>query len=171
MHNLIFPSHLIEILNIEGEIEAGIQYLNDTEALILINNADKLGYPVVETNNMPTMLIDNIYYQKLEDKFNSEDKLFSYLNEYYTKSGCNRIMSMLELKYIDGAYCKIVGQLGSYSPDILNAKIIRKLSANYNMELVISAMDLDRSAYPYNATFMYEDRKWRVDYWQGLMVK
>lgn len=156
-----------------SSIVQGIKYLNDTEALILINNANKLGYPVVEANHMITIHTeDGKYYQRLEDKFNSKEKLFSYLNEYYTESGTNRIMNMLELREIDGAYCKIVGQLGCYDPDILNAKIKSESNSNNKMELVILGVNsYENCAYPYKATLIYENEKWRVDYWEGLMVK
>jgi putative cell wall-binding protein len=156
-----------------SSIVQSIKYLNDTEALTLINNANKLGYPVVEANYMPTIHTeDGKYYQKLEDKFNSKEKLFSYLNEYYTESGTNRIMNMLELREIDGSYCKIVGQLGCYDPDILNAKIESKSNSNNKMELVILDVNSYKDcAHPYKATLIYENEKWRVDYWEGLMVK
>ncbi|NMM62841.1 cell wall-binding repeat-containing protein [Clostridium sp. P21] len=156
-----------------NSIVQGIEYLNDSEAVTLINNADKLGYPVVEANHMPVIHTkDGKYYQRLEDKFNSKEKLFSYLNEYYTELGSNRIMNMLELREIDGAYCKKVGQLGCYPPDILNAKVVSKTSSNNRMEVVIAAKDLsDGSIDQYKAVFMYESGKWLVNYWQGLMVK
>lgn len=154
-------------------IVQGIKYLSDKDAVTLINNADKLGYPVVEANNMPAIQTgDGIYYQKLEDKFNSKEKLFSYLNEYYTESGSNRIINMLQLRQIDGAYYKLCGQLGCYPPDILNAKVLSKSNYDINMDLVISAVDLsDGNADQYKATLKFENGKWRVDYWEGLMVK
>lgn len=155
-----------------NSIVYGIQYLNNAEMLALINNADKLGYPVIEANRMPVVYFNGRAYQRMEDKFNSQEKLFSYLNEYYTKSASNRIMNMLELKEIDGAYSKIVGQLGDYSPDILNAKIQSKLVSNNKIDLVLSLMNsYDDFPSTYNATLVYEDEKWRVDYWEGLMVK
>lgn len=155
-----------------NSIVYAIQYLNNAEMLALINNADKLGYPVIEANRMPVVYFNGRAYQRMEDKFNSQEKLFSYLNEYYTKSASNRIMNMLELKEIDGAYSKIVGQLGDYSPDILNAKIQSKLVSNNKIDLVLSLMNsYDDSPSTYNATLVYEDEKWRVDYWEGLMVK
>ncbi|APH16105.1 cell wall binding repeat 2 family protein [Clostridium sporogenes] len=153
-----------------NSIVYGIKYLNDTEALTLINNANKLGYPVVEANGMPEIYIGDKSYQKFQDEFNSPEKLYAYLNKYYTKSAINKIMSMLEIKEIDGAYCKIIGQLGTYSPDILNAKIKSEAISNNKMDLVISVRHLqDGYAGTYKATLMYEDGKWRVDHWDGLM--
>ncbi|MCW6061414.1 cell wall-binding repeat-containing protein [Clostridium sporogenes] len=153
-----------------NSIVHGIKYLNDREVLTLINNANKLGYPVIEANRMPEIYIGDKIYQKFQDKFNSPKKLFAYLNKNYTKSAINKIMNKLEVKEIDGAYCKIIGQLGNYSPDILNAKIKSKSISDKKMDLVISVRHLDdgyRSSY--KATLLYEDGKWRVDHWDGLM--
>lgn len=152
-------------------IVKGIPYLSDAEMLALINNADKLGYPVVEANRMPEIRINDRYYQRMEDKYNTKEKLFSYLNEYYSKAGSNKIMNMLGLKEIDGVCYKIVGQLGDYSPDILNAKIKGKVVSDNEIDLVLSLMNsYDHYPSTYNATLVYEDGKWRVDYWDGLMV-
>lgn len=155
-----------------NSIVQGIKYLNDKEVLTLINNADRLAYPVVEANRMPTIYIGDTAYQKFEEKFNSPEKLFAYLNKNYTKSGTNKIMNMLEVKEIDGTYYKIVGQLGDYSPDILNAKIKSKSISNNKMNLVISVRNLSENYMnTYKATLIYEDGEWRVDYWDGMMVK
>ncbi|GAA0739711.1 cell wall-binding repeat-containing protein [Clostridium oceanicum] len=154
-----------------NSISEGIRYLNDSEALKLIYNANKLAYPVVETNGtMPSMHIGDKYYEKFEDKFNSKEKLFSYLNKYYTKSAINRFMSILEVKKINGQYCKKVGQLGDYNPDILNAKIINKSISKNKVDLVMKIRDSsEECSMRYKARLIYEDGKWRVDFWDGLM--
>ncbi|NFS08966.1 cell wall-binding repeat-containing protein [Clostridium botulinum] len=155
-----------------NSIVHGIKYLNDKEALTLINNANKLGYPVVESNGMPEIYIGDKIYQKFQDEFNSPEKLYAYLNKYYAKSAINEIMNMLEVKEIDGTYCKIVGQLGDYSPDILNAKIKSKSISNNRMDLVISTRHLqDGYATNYKAELLYENGKWRVNYWEGLIQR
>ncbi|EJO5348343.1 cell wall-binding repeat-containing protein [Clostridium botulinum] len=151
-----------------NSIVQGIKYLSDTEALTLINNADKLGYPVIEANRM--LEIADTGYQKFEEKFNSPEKIFNYLNKCYTKSAINKIMNEIEVRQIDGEYCKKIGQLGLYSPDILNAKIKSKSISNNKMDLVLSIRNLqDGSTNDYKTTLLYEDGKWRVDYWEGLM--
>ncbi|MDS1004670.1 cell wall-binding repeat-containing protein [Clostridium sporogenes] len=155
-----------------NSIVQGIKYLNDKEALTLINDANKLGYPVVEANGMPEIYIGDKSYQKFQDEFNSAEKLYTYLNKYYTKSAINEIKSMLKVKEIDGSYCKIIGQLGDYNPDIINAKIKSKSISNSKMDLVILARNLpDNYIGTYKATLIYEDGEWRVDYWDGIMVK
>ncbi|ACQ52168.1 cell wall-binding repeat-containing protein [Clostridium botulinum] len=155
-----------------NSIVHGIKYLNDREALTLINNADKLGYPVVEANRMPEIYIEGKAYQRFQDEFNSPEKLYAYLNKYYTRSAINEMMSMLKVREIDGAYCKAMGQLGNYSPDILNAKIKSKSISNNKIDLVISTRhSQDGYTTNYKAELLYENGKWRVNYWEGLMKR
>nr|WP_024932998.1 cell wall-binding repeat-containing protein [Clostridium botulinum]APQ74455.1 cell wall binding repeat 2 family protein [Clostridium botulinum]AUM86609.1 N-acetylmuramoyl-L-alanine amidase [Clostridium botulinum]AUN09424.1 N-acetylmuramoyl-L-alanine amidase [Clostridium botulinum]AUN20468.1 N-acetylmuramoyl-L-alanine amidase [Clostridium botulinum]AUN24252.1 N-acetylmuramoyl-L-alanine amidase [Clostridium botulinum] len=157
-----------------NSIVHGIKYLNDREALTLVNNANKLGYPVIESNAMPSIYIGDKIYQKFQDEFNSPEKIYAYLNKYYTRSSINEIMNMLQVREIDGAYCKIVGQLGDYNPDILNAKIKSKSIFNNKMDLVISTRHLhlpDDYTNNYKAELLYEDGKWRVNYWEGLIQR
>lgn len=81
---------------------------------------------------------------------------------------------MLQVREIDGAYCKIVGQLGDYNPDILNAKIKSKSIFNNKMDLVISTRHLhlpDDYTNNYKVELLYEDGKWRVNYWEGLIQR
>jgi putative cell wall-binding protein len=153
-----------------NSITNGIKYLNDKEVLTLINNADKLAYPVVEFNKTPLIYIGDNVYQKFEDRFNSPEKIFNHLNKCYTKSAIKKILNELEVKEIDGAYCKKFGQLGIYSPDIINGKIKSKSISNNEMDLVLSVRHLtDGCTTNYKAKLLYEDGQWRVDYWDGLM--
>lgn len=153
-----------------NSISEGIKYLNDSEALKLIYNANKLAYPVAEANRMPLINIEGKYYQRFQDEFNSKEKLFTYLNKEYTKNAINKFMKILETKKINGQYCKRFGQLGNYNPDILNAKIINKSISKNKVDLYISVKNLgDNSVSSYKATVIYEDGKWRVDNWDGLM--
>lgn len=148
--------------------------LTDNEIKDVLKNIEDSTIKMCYSRNNDKILnADGKSYLAFTDEFNSEEKVYKFLRNYYTDEMSKTMMNYLGTRYVDDYYAELCGDWGE-STDWQSITIINKHYLDINtLQFICDFYDqnnysIDNKLTPkhYYSTYKlkYQDGRWLVDY-------
>jgi hypothetical protein len=166
---IVFQLLGIKVFAITKENNEKVKSISNREIMDLVGNAHSRLMDIFNTvyyENSAFQDKEGNYYTKLPEKINTREKLFQYLNKYFSSQASNKLIEMFDTKEREGKYSITCGELGLGTFKMGKAKLICKIMRENKIVLYIYGKNAADELKEYKAVLIYENKQWKVDYWQ-----